>query len=236
MRMRSNHRTAPMTIAPAPVAASQPARWSNGPWPSEATVTASATTIAVPSWAAVLSRLAARAWDWLDGFPALDLVNTVKRIGWQEREQLKDVADLDSWLDAAALPVPRPAHVDVKDLHALRALRDPALRLLHARLGRGDWLHADVEAVNTHLLAAPELVLLGEHPGQTVRYPLGDASAMTRLLAGLAADVRDATQRSDLAFCDAPGCGLVFYRRRTNQSWCGASCGNRVRVARHQAT
>ncbi|ALG10418.1 CGNR zinc finger domain-containing protein [Kibdelosporangium phytohabitans] len=179
--------------------------------------------------------MAARAWDWLDGFPALDLVNTVKRVGWQEREQLEDPADLDSWLDVAALPAPRPASVDEEDLRALRALRDPALRLLHARLGRGEWLPADVKAINAHVLAAPELVLLGEHPRETVRHPLGIHSVMTRLLAGLAAEVRDATQRCDLAFCDAPGCGLVFYRRRTNQSWCGAACGNRVRVARHQA-
>ena len=59
---------------------------------------------------------------------------------------------------------------------------------------------------------------------------LGARLAMTRLLAALAADVRDATQRPDLAFCDAPGCDQMFYRRRTNQAW----CGNRARVARHQ--
>jgi predicted RNA-binding Zn ribbon-like protein len=179
--------------------------------------------------------MTASTWDWLDGSPALDLANTVKRVGWQERELLRTPADLDSWLEAAALPAPRPASVDEAGLRAVLALRDPALRLLHARSGRGDWLRADVEAVNAHLLAAPELVLLGEHPGETARHPLGTHPAMTRLLAGLAADVRDATQRTDLAFCDAPGCGQMFYRRRTNQAWCGAPCGNRARVARHQA-
>jgi predicted RNA-binding Zn ribbon-like protein len=179
--------------------------------------------------------MASPMWDWLDGFPALDLAGTVKRVGMRERELLKTPADLDSWLDAAALPAPRPAHVDEADLRAVLALRDPALRLLHARLGRGDWLRADVEAVNAHLLAAPELALLGDRPGETVRHPLGTHSATTRLLASLAADIRDAVQRPDLAFCDAPGCGLVFYRRRANQAWCGAPCGNRARVARHQA-
>jgi predicted RNA-binding Zn ribbon-like protein len=178
--------------------------------------------------------MAALTWDWLEGFPALDLANTVKRVGWQERELLRTPADLDSWLDAAALPAPRPTTVNETDLEAVLALRDPALRLLRAGCGLGDWLRSDVEAVNAHLLAAPELVLLGEHPGETTRHPLGTHPAVPRLLAALAADVRDATQRPDLAFCDAPGCGQVFYRRRTNQAWCGPPCGNRARVARHQ--
>lgn len=179
--------------------------------------------------------MAAPTWDWLEGYPALDLACTVKRTGWQERELLRTPADLDSWLDAAALPAPRPERVDEAALRAVLALRDPALRLLHARVGRGDWLPADVEAVNAHLLAAPELTLLGAEPGTAIRHPLGTHAALPRLLSGLAADVRDATQRPDLAFCDAPGCGLLFYRRRTNQAWCGAPCGNRARVARHQA-
>jgi predicted RNA-binding Zn ribbon-like protein len=179
--------------------------------------------------------MASPRWDWLDGFPALDLAATVKRVGMRDREQLRTPADLDSWLDVAALPAPRPATVDESDLRAVLALRDPALRLLRARLGRGDWLSDDVEAVNAHLLAAPELALLGDRPGETVRHPLGAHAALPRLLAGFAADVRDAVQRQDLAFCDAPGCGLVFYRRRTNQAWCGAPCGNRARVARHQS-
>jgi predicted RNA-binding Zn ribbon-like protein len=173
-------------------------------------------------------------WDWLDGFPALDLVNTVKRIGWRQRELLRTPADLDSWLDAATLPAPRPASVDETDLRAVLALRDPALRLLHARVGRDDWQRADVEAVNAHLLAAPEIVLIGERPGETTRHPVGTHPVMTRLLAALAAEVRDATQRTDLAFCDAPGCGQMFYRHRNNQAWCGPPCGNRARVARHQ--
>src|SRR4051794_40808841 len=67
-------------------------------------------------------------WDWLDGFPALDLVNTVKRVGWRERELLRTPADLDSWLDAATLPAPRPASVDEADLRAVLAPRDPPLR------------------------------------------------------------------------------------------------------------
>jgi predicted RNA-binding Zn ribbon-like protein len=60
-----------------------------------------------------------------------------------------------------------------------------------------------------------------------------DAAA---LLARLAAEVRDVVaSRDDLALCDAPGCGQLFFERRTNQAWCGPACGNRARIARHHA-
>jgi predicted RNA-binding Zn ribbon-like protein len=177
----------------------------------------------------------APTWTWLEGHPALDLANTVKRTGWQEHEQLTSPADLDSWLDAAALPAPRPRTVDEQDLATVVALRDPALRLLRAAVGRGPWLAADVAAVNAALLAAPEVVLVGDAPGTSVRRPMGPTSPLTLLLARLAAEVRDACGRPDLAFCDAPGCGQLFYRHRPNQAWCGPPCGNRARVARHEA-
>jgi predicted RNA-binding Zn ribbon-like protein len=177
----------------------------------------------------------APSWRWLDGHPALDLVGTVKRTGWQEVDHLRTPRDLDSWLDAAALPAPRPATVDAQDLAAVVALRDPALRLLHAALGRGPWLAADASIVNAALLAAPEIELLGDAPGVIARHPTTTAAPLPLLLARLAADVRDAAGRPDLAFCDAPGCGLVFYRHRPNQAWCGPPCGNRARVARHGA-
>jgi predicted RNA-binding Zn ribbon-like protein len=173
-------------------------------------------------------------WTWLEGHPALDLANTVKRTGWQERDLLTSPADLDSWLDGAALPAPRPRTVDEQDLAAVVALRDPALRLLRSAVGRHRWLAADVATVNATLLAAPEVELVGDAPGATVRHPMTTTSSLTLLLARLAADVRDACGRPDLAFCDAPGCGQLFYRHRPNQAWCGPQCGNRARVARHE--
>lgn len=180
--------------------------------------------------------MAQLSWDWLEGYPALDLANTVKRSAWQERELLHTPADLDSWLDHAALPAPRPPTVGVDELAAVLALRDPSLRLLHARLGRGPWRSGDVTTINTYLVEGPDLLLLGPNPESPLRRTLGPQSALAVLLARLAAGVRDALQRTDLAFCDAPGCGLLFYRHRNNQTWCGPPCGNRARVARHQPT
>lgn len=33
--------------------------------------------------------------------------------------------------------------------------------------------------------------------------------------------------------CEAPGCGMYFERKRSNQRWCTDACGNRMRVSRH---
>jgi predicted RNA-binding Zn ribbon-like protein len=192
-------------------------------------------TVKTPVYAVLVSGLP--TWTWLEGRPALDLAGTVKRTGWQDRDLLATPAALDSWLDAAALPAPRPATVDEGDLAAVVALRDPALRLLLAAVGRGRWRQADVDTVNDVLLAGAEIEVLGSSPTATRRQPIGQRTGeplvLDVLLSRLAGEVRDAVARPDLAFCDAPGCGLLFYRRRANQAWCGPPCGNRARVARH---
>ncbi len=173
-------------------------------------------------------------WDWLEGYPSLDFVNTVIRRGWTEHELVTSVADLESWLDAAALPAPRPENVTADDLADFLTLRDPALRLLRSAAGHGPWHAADVELLNQALLRAPEVTVLTA-PGAAESRPVGAARPFVVLLARVAAAVRDvlAEPRPDLALCDAPGCGQLFFRRRANQAWCGAPCGNRARVARH---
>lgn len=175
-------------------------------------------------------------WEWLEGEPALDFANTVIRRGWTEHELVTTVADLESWLDAAALPAPRPDAVTEHDVRAFLELRDAALRLLRSAAGHGEWRSADVQTVNDALESCPEVALLGETPGSVVSQPLGSPRPFTVLLCRLAAEVRDilAIPRTDLALCDAPGCGQLFFQRRTNQTWCGPPCGNRARVARHQ--
>ncbi|WBQ04487.1 CGNR zinc finger domain-containing protein [Kribbella sp. CA-293567] len=177
-------------------------------------------------------------WAWLEGYPSLDFANTVIRRGWTEYELVSSVDDLASWLGAAALPAPRPAEVTAEDLEAFLRLRDPALRLLRAAAGQGSRLEADVQTLNETLLGCPEVMVLGDEPGSVVSCAVGSPDAFTLLLARLAGAVRDvlAGPRSDLAFCDAPGCGQLFFQRRTNQAWCGPACGNRARVARHHTT
>jgi predicted RNA-binding Zn ribbon-like protein len=175
------------------------------------------------------------SWTWLEGWPALDFVNTVIRRGWTELELIRTPADLDSWLDAAALPAPRPEKVTARDVADFLAVRDPALRLLRAASGHGAWDAADAAVLNETLAAAPEVLALGDEPGVVEARPVGSPRPFTLLLARLAGEVRDVLVAgpSELALCDAPGCGQLFFRRRPNQAWCGTPCGNRARVARH---
>ncbi|TCC45750.1 hypothetical protein E0H75_28930 [Kribbella capetownensis] len=174
-------------------------------------------------------------WEWLEGYPALDFANTVIRRGWTEHELVTTVADLESWLDAAALPAPRPDAVTDEDLQSFLLLRDPALRLLRSAAGHDEWRSADVGVVNDALLSCPEVAVLGEEPGVVESQMIGSPRPFAVLLARLAVEVREilAVPRTDLALCDAPGCGQLFFQRRTNQAWCGPPCGNRARVARH---
>jgi predicted RNA-binding Zn ribbon-like protein len=176
-------------------------------------------------------------WEWLEGDPALDFANTVIRRGWTEHELVTTVSDLESWLDAAVLPAPRPDAVTDEDVRAFLQLRDPALRLLRSAAGHGEWRSADVRTVNDALLSCPEVALLGAAPGSVVSQLIGSPRPFAVLLFRLAAEVREtlAAARADLALCDAPGCGQLFFQRRTNQTWCGAPCGNRARVARHNS-
>ena len=176
-------------------------------------------------------------WEWLEGYPALDLANTVIRRGWTELELIHTPADLDSWLNAAALPAPRPPTVDEADVAAFLNLRAPSLRLLRAAVGRESWEAQDVERLNETIASAPEIEALGTEPGTTELRPIGSPSPFTLLLSRLAREVRDVlTSQQALAFCDAPGCGQLFFRHRPNQSWCGPACGNRARVSRHHKT
>ncbi|MEU0096564.1 CGNR zinc finger domain-containing protein [Kribbella sp. NPDC006257] len=178
------------------------------------------------------------SWQWLEGYPSLDFANTVIRRGWTEHEAVTSVDDLESWLDAAALPAPRPTQVTQEDLEAFLTVRDAALRLLREATGHGTRHASDVRTLNEALLRTPEVKVLGDDAESTASQVVGPASPFTLLLARLAAEVRDvlAGARDDLALCDAPGCGQLFFRRRTNQAWCGPGCGNRARVARHHAT
>jgi predicted RNA-binding Zn ribbon-like protein len=174
-------------------------------------------------------------WAWLEGYPSLDFANTVIRRGWTEHEMITSTGDLESWLDAAALPAPRPPVVTEDDLHAFLPLRDAALRLLRAAAGHGTRQRADIQTLNEHLARFPEVLVLGGQPGTTASRVIGSPAPFELLLTKLAAAVRDVltSDRHDLALCDAPGCGQLFFQRRTNQAWCGPACGNRARVARH---
>ena len=82
-------------------------------------------------------------------------------------------------------------------------------------------------------MAHPSVRLLAD--GGALR-PARPVDALTDLVASIAAatvELLTGPDRDRLARCDAPSCGQLYLRDRTNQVWCGPVCGARARTARH---
>jgi predicted RNA-binding Zn ribbon-like protein len=65
--------------------------------------------------------------------------------------------------------------------------------------------------------------------------PCPPATVLRADLARSALALLVAPARDRLRLCRAPGCSLFFLTDLRRRQWCSASCGNRVRVARHYA-
>ncbi|MFJ8209510.1 CGNR zinc finger domain-containing protein [Streptomyces sp. NPDC096033] len=187
----------------------------------------------------------------VDGMPlvgeslALDLVNTTFINGGLRGvlvDALATPADLDRWLtnragDFSAALRPRlsepatRAHFE-RFLELRGALREVAAAHTAGRPPR----ESDVRTVNRAArLAARWDELLPTGPGGSVTRwsepdpqlaALGEvASEGVRLFGG--------TPGQPVHACPAPGCILYFRKTHARREWCTATCGNRVRVARH---
>jgi predicted RNA-binding Zn ribbon-like protein len=173
-------------------------------------------------------------WSWLGDRLALDFVNTVRRRGPTYVELLATPADLAVWLDRERdrLAVPEPVDDDL--LKRFLAARDHALAILRCRAaGRAPPVES-LAAINSLVLAAPVVRLLGVEPGSSTNRAVTTVDGTTRLLGDLAAAVIEcAEQSSALTLCDSPGCGQLYLRARPNQQWCNPRCGNRARTQRY---
>jgi predicted RNA-binding Zn ribbon-like protein len=177
-------------------------------------------------------------WSWLGDPLAIDLVNTVRRRGWQFTELIKSPDDLREWLDREQGRVGVPGEVDDDLVARFLALRDHALDLLRAAAAGQPWPPEAIAAVNSLVLAAPSTRLLTGEPGGYRTQPVTGAGPAGRLLGDLAAAVVDLLTGPDaagLTLCDAPGCGHLYLRHRPNQQWCNPRCGTRARTDRHDA-
>ena len=147
---------------------------------------------------------------WLGQGLALDLVNTYV--------PAQDVDLLDRWPDLISW------RIDVSEAARVRQLATTVV----TALAQGEPLGRELRAlVNDMSLADPDRVTLTEHGGVAASSGLGGAVARD-LMAVI-------SERSAVARCGAPGCGMAFIRSRASQHWCTNSCGNRARVARHAA-
>ena len=177
-------------------------------------------------------------WSWLGDLLAIDLVNTVRRRGWQYTELVRSPDDLRGWLDREQDRVAAPAEIDDDLVTRFLTLRDHALDLLRAAAAGQPWPAEAVAAMNALVLAAPSTRLLTGEPGGYRTEPVTAADPAGRLLGDLAAAVIDLLTGPDadrLTLCDAPGCGQLYLRHRPNQQWCNPRCGTRARTDRHDA-
>ncbi len=168
-------------------------------------------------------------WSWLGEPLAIDFANTVRRVGNEYEELLRDGGDLGEWaaLEGFSLSVGDVA------LDGVRAFRDAVFAALLAST-RGEPAPAGVARVlNAALVAVPLVPQLVD--GEVLLTAPGEHAVLDELSARIAASALELLGDPALALCDAPSCGQFFLRGRGDQVWCGPACGTRVRVARHAA-
>jgi predicted RNA-binding Zn ribbon-like protein len=162
---------------------------------------------------------------------ALALVNTEA-----DGDVLATPAELIGWLSKHVGPVDDEVALRLSDFRALRAAIREAVS---AELGDGSPPAEAVRALNEASAAVPTSPALESGPSGAVRVERATASP-SQTVQILAAVARSAIElfgpdRERLRRCPATRCGKVFVASRGRQVWCSASCGNRMRVARHHA-
>ncbi|MFB7593655.1 CGNR zinc finger domain-containing protein [Streptomyces sp. NPDC056160] len=180
---------------------------------------------------------------------ALDLALTVRHDGaGGVADDLADPDGLTVWVRARPGTVPDAGHysADTAALAEVRELR-AAVRALFAHAVRpGAPSPADagrlmpvpqaVERLNTAAARTATVpVLCWDPAGDPVlhRRPVHGAGDLTAALAQAAVAFLAGPDRRRLRACHAPRCVRYFLKDHPRQEWCGPSCGNRARVARH---
>ncbi|WP_107056114.1 ABATE domain-containing protein [Streptomyces griseus] len=180
---------------------------------------------------------------------ALDLALTVRHDGHGgTADDLAGPAGLAAWVHAHPGAVPDQAGF-VADDAALAAVRDvrDAVRALFAHAVRPHEpssidaarllpVHQAVELLNAAAARTPTVPVLhwtdGTEP-QAQRRAAQGAAELTAVLAQAAIAFLAGPDRQRLRACHAPRCVRYFLKEHARQEWCGPSCGNRARVARH---
>ncbi|MFJ4678194.1 MULTISPECIES: CGNR zinc finger domain-containing protein [unclassified Kitasatospora] len=191
--------------------------------------------------------------DTRQGWPALDLVGTVRHDGnGGVLDDLAEAGDAAAWLAEHGTRFTGPAELpDLDaDLHAeVLELRRAARALFARAVSPGPASRADahrlmpadraLERLNAAAALDPVAPQLGWDAGEPparIRPLSSTGDARARLLAALARAVIEflaGPEREQLRACQAPRCVRYFVKSHGRQEWCKTSCGNRARVARH---
>jgi predicted RNA-binding Zn ribbon-like protein len=171
---------------------------------------------------------------WLVFPPAVDLANTVMVTPRGERDLLQSAEQLDAWIAAERGRIPGVEAASGR-LGEVRALRRSVHELLHAR-ARGEPPPEDArQAINKASASVPVSATLTAD-GRAVDEPDAD-DPYTLFEATVARSAIELAARGidSLSVCTAPSCGMLYLRAHPRQVWCSKACGNRARVARHDA-
>jgi predicted RNA-binding Zn ribbon-like protein len=183
--------------------------------------------------------MAGELWSWLGAPLPLDFAATVRRVGATEHELWLTGDDVREWSLRERGRVPAVSAAEAEErLDELRAARDDVLAVMGALTDGVPLPVAACRRINARARAHPVVSQLpvGDRPATARSVEHGSpvdeliGRAMHAFIGFVASP-----EVERLTLCDAPGCGQFYLRDRPDQQWCGVSCGNRARVARHQA-
>lgn len=180
-------------------------------------------------------------WLWFGGRLCLDFVNTLRDRWAQPNETLRDLQDVQRWLQAAKILDAEAAVVPAGLLDNARGLREAMDRAILAGAAGRLPDEADVTIINTAAQSAPQqAVQLAIRDSCLVAdYPLEGAHDVTAALAVLAHDAIELLLSSDarrVRVCSGTHCALRYLDRSRagNRRWCSMTrCGNRAKAQAH---
>ena len=146
--------------------------------------------------------------------------------------RLGSAGDLGAWLEAeGALESGERAEVSLR-LVEFVTLRASIRELLDASIGGGPFPAAAVERINEASARVPRVVRLAPDGAADTPLSAGPTPLLLARIAWSAIELLGDPDRSPRR-CGA--CGSYFEATRSDRVWCSNACGNRTRVARHQA-
>ncbi|MFI0898500.1 CGNR zinc finger domain-containing protein [Streptomyces sp. NPDC020983] len=174
---------------------------------------------------------------------AVEFANTLYPHRKVLQDALRDRASAARWLlDRAdefrpALEAADANALDEVDLGRLVALRDAVRAALYSSAAGEDVPAAARAAINTASALSPRWPVLDcraaiEIVCATGTDPLREAEAS---IAQSAVHVLGGPMRDHVEICPGDGCSMLFVKDHPRRTWCTRACGNRNRVARHQA-
>ena len=184
----------------------------------------------------------------MDGRLALELAGTIRHDGSGVADDLDGVEGTAHWLAAAAHLLPEGAAPPVdEELHAQVVTLRGAVRTLFARVvgtARPDPADTRLPPPDREALAllnaaaarqavVPRLRWEGPDVPTVEFAPGGGCPDTVAALARAAIAFLEGPDRERLRVCTAPRCERYFVQAHGRQQWCGTSCGNRARAARH---